>query len=312
MDGTFRIPVVPRQKVITLLLVSLLLPLLSLTSSSKFLAPAAAVNTVAPIRNDAKSVTSCTGKFKLAFEYSKNKSTNRDAQLAWKRGTQTALSQVANSILEWKRGTPTVTSMLYSAQLSLKKFLIAHPSANVDPNLLIIDDYFDTVTAVAAANNVVSDGCILALIGPSSSHISSFVAPIYSAAGIPMISPSAIDATLRNIPSGTFHRMILTEDPTDLRSILAVNKLGISKPAVIENDFYEPNMLSKWANAPNMLPYSLIEWKRGTPTVTVLPVITQSLISKGADGFLYNSSDNEGELSDQYFAAEYKVGCPSC
>jgi len=312
MDGTFRIPVIPRQKVITLLLVSLLLPLLSLTSFSKFLAPAEAVNTVAPIRNDAKSVTSCTGKYKLAFEYSKNKSTNRDAQLAWKRGTQTALSEVANSILEWKRGTPTVTSMLNSAQLSLKKFLVAHPSANVDPNLLIIDDYFDTATAVAAANDVVSDECVLALIGPSSSHIASFVTPIYSTAGIPMISPSAIDATLRNIPSGTFHRMILTEDPTDLRSILAVNKLGIAKPAVIENDYYEPNMLSKWANAPNMLPYSLIEWKRGTPTATVLPVITQSLISKGADGFLYNSSENEGELSDQYFAAEYKVGCPSC
>ncbi|CAN2170629.1 Leucine-binding protein domain containing protein [Candidatus Nanopelagicaceae bacterium] len=312
MVNDFRIPVIPRHKVITLLIVSLLSPLLAVTSSSMFLSPAEAVRTAAPIRNDAKSVTSCTGKYKLAFEYSKNKSTNRDAQLAWKRGTQTALSDIANSILEWKRGTPTVTSMLNGAQLSLKKFLVANPSANIDPNLLIIDDHFDTATAVAAANDLVDDGCVLALIGPSSSHIASYVIPIYSAAGIPMLSVSAIDPSLKNTASGTFHRMVLTEDPTDLRSILAVNRLGVSKPAVIENDYYEPNSLSKWANAPNLLPYSLIEWKRGTPTVTALPVITQSLISKGADGFLYNSSEYEGELTDQYFAAEYKVGCPSC
>jgi branched-chain amino acid transport system substrate-binding protein len=301
-----------KRKLITTLTISLVLPLFSLAAPDGFLSAAQAVNSVAPARSDAKSITACTGKYKIAFEYSKDKSTNREAQLRWKRGTRTVLSEAANSLLEWKRGTPTVLSMMYAAQLSLTKFLAANPSANIESKLTVIDDNFDTATAVTAANTLVNDGCVLALIGPTSSHIASAVIPIYSAAGIPMLSPSAIDPSLKNISSGTFHRMVLAEDPTDLRSILALNKLGISKPAVIENDYYEPNTLSKWANAPNLLPYSLLEWKRGTPTVTALPAIAQSLINKGADGFLYNSTEGEGELTDQYFASEYKVACASC
>lgn len=301
-----------KRKIITSLLISLVLPLLSFAGPVGFYSPAQALNPILNSPSGAKIVSSCTGKYKIAFEYSKDKSSNREAQLQWKRGTRTVLSEAANSLLEWKRGTPTVLSMMYAAQLSLTKFLAANPSANIESKLTVIDDNFDTATAVTAANNLVNDGCVLALIGPTSSHIASAVIPIYSAAGIPMLSPSAIDPSLKNISSGTFHRMVLADDPTDLRSVLAVKKLGITTPAVIENDSYEPNTLSKWANAPNLIPYSLLEWKRGTPTVTALPAIAQSLISKGADGFLYNSSDFEGDLRDQYFAAEYKVACPSC
>ena len=300
------------HKTITTLLVLLILPLLTFAGPKGFYTAAEALNTLQPAPMDTKSITSCAGKFKFAFEYSKDKSKNADAQLAWKRGTRTVLSNVANSILEWKRGTPTVMSMMYATQLSLKKFLDAHPSANIDSNLLIIDDHFDTATAVAAANDLVNDGCVLALIGPTSSHIAAAVIPTYSAAGIPMISPSAIDPLLKNISGGTFHRMVLPEDPNDLRSILTLNRMGVSKPAVIEDDFYEPNLLSKWANAPNLLPYSLIEWKRGTPTVTALPIIAQSLISKGADGFLYNGNEVESEVTSQRFASEYKAACPTC
>jgi branched-chain amino acid transport system substrate-binding protein len=301
-----------RRKTCTTLISLLILPLLTFAGPKGFYAAAQAVNSVTPTASGSKSITACTGKYKFAFEYSNDKSNNAEAQLAWKRGTRTALSAIANSILEWKRGTPTVVSMMNAAQLSVKKFLEAHPAANIDSNLLVIDDHFDTATAVAAANDVVNDGCVLALIGPTSSHIASAVIPIYSAAGIPMLSPSAIDPLLKNISGGTFHRMVLPEDPNDLRSILTLNKMGVNKPAVIEDDFYEPSLLSKWANAPNLLPYSLIEWKRGTPTVTALPVIAQGLISKGADGFLYNGNDVESNITSQHFASEFKIACPSC
>ena len=227
-----------RRKLITTLTISLVIPLLSFTAPESFFSAAQAVNSVAPTPSDAKSITSCTGKYKIAFEYSKDKTDNREAQLQWKRGTRTVLSDAANSLLEWKRGTPTVLSMMYAAQLSLTKFLAANPSANIEPKLTVIDDNFDTATAVTAANSLVNDGCVLALIGPTSSHIANAVIPIYSAAGIPMLSPSAIDPSLKNVSSGTFHRMVLAEDSTDLRSILALNKMGINKPAVIENDYY--------------------------------------------------------------------------
>jgi ABC-type branched-subunit amino acid transport system substrate-binding protein len=105
-------------------------------------------------------------------------------------------------------------------KLHLTRFLSANPSANVEPNLLIIDDQFDTQTAVDAANSAVADGCVLGVIGPSSSHIAKHVIPIYSAAGIPMISPAAIDPSLANTAGGTFHRIVLPEDPNDLRTLI--------------------------------------------------------------------------------------------
>ena len=185
-----------KRKIITSLLISLVLPLLSFAGPVGFYSPAQALNPILNSPSGAKIVSSCTGKYKIAFEYSKDKSSNREAQLQWKRGTRTVLSEAANSLLEWKRGTPTVLSMMYAAQLSLTKFLAANPSANIESKLTVIDDNFDTATAVTAANSLVNDGCVLALIGPTSSHIASAVIPIYSAAGIPMLSPSAIDPSL--------------------------------------------------------------------------------------------------------------------
>jgi hypothetical protein len=260
-----------RRKVIKALIASLLIPLFSFGGPTGFYTAAQALSNPVPksSTNDAKSVTACSSKYKLAFQYSKtNKNKYNAAMLGWRRGTPTVLSNEANMLLEWKRGTPTVTALLGGAQTALNRFLTANPSANVDANLMVIDDQFDTQTAVDAANSAVADGCVLGVIGPSSSHIAEYVIPIYSAAGIPMISPAAIDPSLANTAGGTFHRIVLPEDPNDLRTLSTLKAMGITKPAIFEDDQSNPELLSRWARAPNVLPQSLLEWKRGTPTVT--------------------------------------------
>lgn len=309
-----------RAKTIKSLIVALLIPLFSFGGPSGFYTAAQALSNPVPksSTNDAKSVTACSSKYKLAFQYSKtNKSQYSAMMLGWRRGTPTVLSNEANMLLEWKRGTPTVTALLGGAQTALTRFLSANPSANVEPNLLIIDDQFDTQTAVDAANSAVADGCVLGVIGPSSSHIAKYVIPIYSAAGIPMISPSAIDPSLANTSGGTFHRIVLPEDPNDLRTLNTLKAMGITKPAIFEDDQSNPDLMSRWARAPNILTQSLLEWKRGTPTVTARTEIINKLKAEGANGYLFNGYggydgyNGNSELAGLFAGELYSV-CPSC
>ncbi len=306
-----------RAKTIKSLIVALLVPLFSFGGPSGFYSASQALSNPVPqsARNDAKSVTACSTKYKLAFQYSKtNKSQYNAAMLGWRRGTPTVLSNEANMLLEWKRGTPTVRALLGGAQTALTRFLSANPSANVEPNLLIIDDQFDTQTAVDAANSAVADGCVLGVIGPSSSHIAKHVIPIYSAAGIPMISPAAIDPSLANTADGTFHRIVLPEDPNDLRTLNTVKALGITRPAIFEDDASNPDLLSRWARAPNILPQSLLEWKRGTPTVTARADILAKAKAAGATGYLYNGYEDwdSYEGGPTRFAPEFMEVCVTC
>jgi branched-chain amino acid transport system substrate-binding protein len=297
-----------------------LIPLFSFGGPTGFYTAAQALTNSVPksSTNDAKSVTACSSKYKLAFQYSKtNKNKYNAAMLGWRRGTPTVLSNEANMLLEWKRGTPTVTALLGGAQTALNRFLTANPSANVDANLMVIDDQFDTQTAVDAANSAVADGCILGVIGPSSSHIAEYVIPIYSAAGIPMISPAAIDPSLANTAGGTFHRIVLPEDPNDLRTLSTLKAMGITKPAIFEDDQSNPELLSRWARAPNVLPQSLLEWKRGTPTVTSRTEIINKVKADGANGYLFNGYggfdgyNGNSELAGT-FAGELKSACSNC
>jgi branched-chain amino acid transport system substrate-binding protein len=184
----------------------------------------------------------------------------------------------------------------------------------VDANLMVIDDQFDTQTAVDAANSAVADGCVLGVIGPSSSHIAKYVIPIYSAAGIPMISPAAIDPSLANTAGGTFHRIVLPEDPNDLRTLNTLKAMGITKPAIFEDDQSNPDLMSRWARAPNILPHSLLEWKRGTPTVTARADILANAKAAGATGYLYNGYEdwNSYEGGPTRFAPEFMEVCVTC
>ena len=306
-----------QRKTINALIAALLIPLFSFGGPSGFFSAAQALSNVAPqpSSNGAKSVSTCSGKFKLAFQYSKtNKFQYSAAMLGWRRGTPTVLSNDANMLLEWKRGTPTVTALLGGAQTALNRFLAANPSANVDSNLMVIDDQFDTQTAVDAANSAVADGCVLGVIGPSSSHIAKYVIPIYSAAGIPMISPSAIDPSLANTAGGTFHRIVLPEDPNDLRTLNTLKAMGITRPAIFEDDASNPDLLSRWARAPNISAQSLLEWKRGTPTVTSRDNLIKRIKAEAVNGYLYNGYEDWDSYDGgpTRFAPEFKQVCGTC
>lgn len=262
-----------RERVIRTVILALILPFFT--------------SIVGPGAQTAYAADTCTGPRIIGVQYSSLRLETPEANLSWKRGTNTALNQMLPTMLEWKRGTRTALSVIEMADIALKDFKSANPSTGT-PTIEKFDDLFDTQTAVNKAREWAANPCFLALIGPTQSFIAQAVIPIYTAAGIPILSPSATDPRLTTVGSSTFHRLALPEDPQDLRSILTLRALGITKPAIFEDDEQEENQISRWARNPISPLYSILEWKRGTPTVTSRNAIIADAKARGVNGYYFN------------------------
>jgi hypothetical protein len=77
--------------------------------------------------------------------------------------------------------------------------------------------------------------------------------------------------------------------------------MGITKPAIFEDDQSNPDLMSRWARAPNILPQSLLEWKRGTPTVTSRTEIINKLKADGANGYLFNGYGGYDDVNGNFY-----------
>ncbi len=105
---------------------------------------------VGPGSQTAYAADACTGPRIIGVQYSQARLTTPEANLYWKRGTNTVLNQMLPTMLEWKRGTRTALSVIEMADIALKDFRSANPSA-VTPTIEKFDDLFDTQTAVNKA-----------------------------------------------------------------------------------------------------------------------------------------------------------------
>ena len=90
--------------------------------------------------------------------------------------------------------------------------------------------------AVTVANNFVADPQVVAVAGHIFSGASMAAIPIYEAAGIPMMSPSATNPSLTSLGSSVFNRCVFP-DPAQGRfaANYLYNKLGIRKLAVLHD-----------------------------------------------------------------------------
>jgi branched-chain amino acid transport system substrate-binding protein len=101
---------------------------------------------------------------------------------------------------------------LNGVKFALKRFLAANKSANVDPVVYEVDDQGDPAVAAPIAPKVAAEECVVALVGPAYSGATRVSLPIYEAAGLPIITPSATNPTLWDFGKTVFHRAVLTDD----------------------------------------------------------------------------------------------------
>jgi len=90
--------------------------------------------------------------------------------------------------------------------------------------------------AVASAERIVADQTIVALVGHAFSGATIEALPIYEAAGIPLLSPTATNPTLTQMGSRVFNRTIFNDNAQgDLAARYLYNALNITRLALIDD-----------------------------------------------------------------------------
>jgi branched-chain amino acid transport system substrate-binding protein len=101
-------------------------------------------------------------------------------------------------------------NMINSVNLAVKE---ANAAKNLCFQLAVLqsDDLGTAAGAPAAAAALIQDPAVVGVIGPAFSGATAAVGAKYAAAGMPLISPSATNATLTSQGFTTFHRIVPTD-----------------------------------------------------------------------------------------------------
>jgi branched-chain amino acid transport system substrate-binding protein len=117
------------------------------------------------------------------------------------------------------------------ADLAVSEFNTANPDCQV--GLVDFDSQGDPAQAPALAQKAIDDAGILGIVGPAFSGESKAANPLFDAAGLAIITPSATNADLNDNNWKVFHRALAGDDKqgpaiaTYIQKTLAAAKVGI-------------------------------------------------------------------------------------
>ena len=94
-------------------------------------------------------------------------------------------------------------------RFAIKKFTDANPTIKVIGD--VIDTQADPAQSPALATNTVKDECVLGVVGGMYSGETRAALPIYLAANLPVISPSATAEDLPSVGKSVFHRIVAND-----------------------------------------------------------------------------------------------------
>ena len=117
------------------------------------------------------------------------------------------------------------------ADLAVSEFNTANPDCQV--GLVDFDSQGDPAQAPALAQKAIDDAGILGIVGPAFSGESKAANPLFDAAGLAIITPSATNADLNDNNWKVFHRALAGDDKqgpaiaTYIQKTLAAAKVGV-------------------------------------------------------------------------------------
>jgi branched-chain amino acid transport system substrate-binding protein len=124
--------------------------------------------------------------------------------------------------------------MRNSAQLAIDNHNAALPECEI--GLISFDSRGDVRNAVDLAQQIVDDPQIVALVGPVFSGETAAAMPIFDAAGLPVVTPSATNPGLGQKGWRTFHRVVGTDaDQGPAAASWLVEQAGVDTVAVVDD-----------------------------------------------------------------------------
>jgi branched-chain amino acid transport system substrate-binding protein len=189
-----------------------------------------------------------------------------------------------------------------AVKFAISKFKAANPSAPISSEVFLADDQGDPALSQNAATSIINQSCVLAVVGPAYSGASRIALPLYKAAAMPVITPSAINPTLNQYAGGTFFRSARLQ--TDINIDIMRDVAAISPDATIayinSNDSYSANWISSGFQGIQILRNSFATGQRVDNANVV-----KDAYDAGARYFFYDGSKSSQEILN--FAEDVKA-----
>jgi branched-chain amino acid transport system substrate-binding protein len=175
----------------------------------------------------------------------------------------------------------------------------ANQSGSLPFNLAIDkqDDQGTPDGSTPAANAEVADTAVLGVIGPSFSGATTAAGPIYNAAGLSFITPSATNATLGTHGWTVYHRIVPNDNVEGSQGADWLARHGIKKLFVLQDlSTYGKGVGDTVANEAKAKGISVTEQGLdGTSTTNYNP-IAQTIAASGATAIFYGGYDAQAAL----------------
>lgn len=184
----------------------------------------------------------------------------------------------------------------YGAQIAVDQ-ANSNPSLGFKVKLVTSDDEGDPAKSPAAATKLTQDNTVLGVVGPSFSGSTLAVGKIYSAAGMPFVTPSASKGTLQTQGFKTFHRIIPNDNVEGSAGADWLVRHGVKDLFVLQDQSpYGQGVgdtVTKEAKAKGIKVTE--QGLDGTTTKNYNP-IAQTIASSGADALFYAGYDAQAAL----------------
>ncbi len=164
--------------------------------------------------------------------------------------------------------------------------------------LVAEDDGGTPEGGAAVANKFVSDPAIVAVAGHIFSGATAAAMPIYEAAGIPMLSPSASNPPLTEQGSKVFNRVVFTDQTSsDFTSRYLYEKLGVRRLALIHDGQDYGKGLAELVGASfAALGGEVVIEEAITPKETDFTAVLSVISSKKPDAVFFGGYTAEGSV----------------
>ena len=194
------------------------------------------------------------------------------------------------------------TSQLNAVRFALTKFKAANSSSMLSTTVATADDQGDPALSQNAANSLINNPCVIAVVGPAYSGASRVALPLYLTAGMPMITPSATNETIAQYGGSIFHRSARMQKDVNLdimRDVAAASP-GATIAYFSDENYYAPNWITSGFSGISVINNLLSSELRADNAIKI-----KNAYDAGARYFLYDGLKDKQNIQD--FAEDVKT-----
>ena len=193
-------------------------------------------------------------------------------------------------------------SQLNAVKFAMTKFKSVNSSPMLSSTIVTADDQGDPAFSQNAAQSLIDNPCVIAVVGPAYSGASKIALPIYRSVNMPMITPSAINETIGQFGGTIFHRSARLQKEINLDIIRDVATASPDATVAYFYDeyAYSTNAITSGFAGITVSYYSLYSGSRVDDALSI-----KSAYDSGARYFFYDGARDRQSI--QNFAEDVKT-----